>query len=506
MFESGLERAVRKVGDQPAFSCEGETLTWREIVERGKRLAAGYAEMGLKPGDRVASFMLNSLPNVEMFIAAHYSGVAIVPINFRWSLDEVRYALEDCTPSLLIAGSEFEPTAIAAAEGLETIVYSVAGESTPYEKLRSHKMMEPQAHDPSALFGIFYTGGTTGRSKGVMLSRLNIYSNVMACMAEGTLGEGQVGLHVSPLFHIAGALMLHCGFMSAAHNVVMPAFDPGRALKHIQDDKINQVLFVPTMLGAVLSHPDADKIDVSSIQNILYGASPMNLTMLKAGIDKFSPARFTQLYGMTETSPTGTVLHSSEFMGEGGNEALMTSVGRPLLGTEVRIVNSEGEELPRGEVGEICTRGPGVMLGYWNKPEATTEALQNGWMLTGDGGYMNDDGFVYLADRIKDMIITGGENVFSVEVESVLTMHPAVLQCAVVGKPHEHWGEAVHAVVVLHEGQAVTEDELITFCREKLTAFKCPRSVDFNAEPLPLSAAGKILKRKIRERYWPEGD
>ena len=505
MFEAGLERAVRLNGDLPGFTCAGETVTWREIVERGKGLAQGYADLGLKPGDRVAALMSNSLPQVEMFIAAHYSGVAIVPLNFRWSVDEISYALQDCTPALLIASSQFEAAAVKAAENTTTKVYSIGGKSPSYESLFGADMMEPKQHPADGLFGIFYTGGTTGRSKGVMLSRLNVYSNALACMAEGAFGEGQIGLHVSPLFHIAGALTLHCGFLSASHNIVMPAFDPEQALRHIAEDAVNQVLFVPTMLGAVLDHPDLPETNVSSITNILYGAAPMNPTMLKRGLEVFSNARFTQLYGMTETSPTATVLHSSEFTGKVGGEGRMTSVGRPLLGTEVRIMNSSNSEAERGEVGEICTRGPGVMLGYWNQPEATAEAMRDGWMYTGDGGYMDDDGFVFLADRLKDMIITGGENVFSVEVESVLTMHPAVQQCAVVGKPDEKWGEAVHAVVVLHDGKVADEAELIAFCRERLTAFKCPRSVEFDDEPLPLSAAGKILKREIRERYWPSG-
>jgi long-chain acyl-CoA synthetase len=459
--------------------------------------------MGLKPGDRVATLVTNSLASVEMFIAAHYSGVAIVPLNFRWNLDEVRYALEDCAPAVLIADQAFEGTALAAAEGRETRVYSVAGAAPDYQTLRADHEAQPLQLPSDSLFGIFYTGGTTGRSKGVMLSRGNLWSNVVACMAEGAFGEGEVGLHVSPLFHIAGALCLHCAFLSASRNIIMPAFDAGKALGHFERDQINQVLLVPTMLGAVLNHPQMATTNVSSLRNILYGAAPMTPTMLERAIGTFTKARFTQLYGMTETSPTATVLHSREYLSDQSRRGLMTSVGRPILGTEVRIMRTDGSEAARGEVGEICTRGPGVMLGYWNKPEATAEALQDGWMRTGDGGYMDYDGFVFLADRIKDMIITGGENVFSVEVECVLAMHPAVQQCAVVGIPHDHWGEQVHGVVVLHDGQDASEEELIAFCRERLSAFKTPRSIAFDSQALPVSAAGKILKRDIRARYWP---
>jgi long-chain acyl-CoA synthetase len=508
MFETALERAARMVGGKTAFACQDQSWSWQSLTDRAKSLAGGWRKAGLKPGDRVATLLANGLTAVEVYAASIYSGVMTVPLNFRWSQQEVRYALDDCTPHFLVFDDNYRSLALASVEGTSVRLLDSgtagAGQTPHLDDMHADAPFEPVPFAADDLLAIFYTGGTTGRSKGVMLSRGNMFSNALAQMAEGLFGEHNTFLHASPMFHIAGALCVHAAFLSGSRNILLDRFDPGVALSLIESEGVNQTLWVPTMIGAVLDHPASATTDVSSMGNLLYGAAPITQTLLERAMLKFSNAQFTQLYGMTETSPTATVLHSREFAGPNGVPERARAAGRPVYGTEVRIGRPDGTECARGEVGEIMTRGPGVMKGYWNMPEATAEAVKSGWMHTGDGGYMDDDGFVYLADRLKDMIISGGENVFSVEVENVVAAHPVVNQCAVVGIPHEQWGEAVHAILVLNPGMDATDAELIQFCRLTLPGFKVPRSFERRDTPLPLSAAGKVLKRELRAPYWSQ--
>jgi long-chain acyl-CoA synthetase len=506
MFATSLYRAVRLYGDAPAFVQGDAILSWSSLVDRALQLAAGLKALGVRPGDRVAAVLANGFTMVELSACACLSEITIVPLNFRWTAGEIVHGLQDSGAKVVVLDDAFREVASEAARQVGvTVIDAGAGiidGSVSYASLFTGVKEDAIAPSPDRVLGIYYTGGTTGRSKGVMLTERNISSNACACMAEGMFGEQEVMLHASPAFHIAGALVMFASFLSGARGVLLSAFEPGAALRAIETHKVTQALLVPTMLGMVLDHPAFAETDTTSFATLLYGAAPMPPALLKRAMTLMPWCRTIQLYGMTETAPTSSVLHSRMFAGPAARPDLITSVGRPIFGTELAIIDADGREVERGAFGEIAVRGPGVMAGYWGQAEATAEAIVDGWMRTGDGGLMDADGFVFLADRIKDMIISGGENVFSIEVENAVTRHPAVRQCAVIGVPHPVWGEAVHAVVVLHEGAHASEEEIVALCRDHLAAFKVPRSVSFRAEPLPISGAGKVLKRELREPYW----
>jgi acyl-CoA synthetase (AMP-forming)/AMP-acid ligase II len=316
-------------------------------------------------------------------------------------------------------------------------------------------------------------------------------------------GEDSVYLHAAPMFHLADISMLvGISFAPGAH-VVIPKFDPADVLRVIGQERVTITLLVPTMLGMVLNEFDPAIHDLSSLTTIFYGASPMPTAMIEQALRVMPSVSFIQAYGMTELAPAATVLEAKHHALAGPFVSKLRSAGRAIQIADVMVADPDDVEVPRGTVGQILVRGPGVMKGYWNKPELTAETLRGGWMHTGDAGYMDDDGFLYVVDRIKDMIITGGENVYSAEVENAICKHPAIAMCAVVGIPHEKWGEQVHAILLLKPGCRLNEDDVIAHCRTLIAGFKCPRSVEFRTEPLPISGAGKILKRQLRAAYWP---
>ena len=350
--------------------------------------------------------------------------------------------------------------------------------------------------------GIFYTGGTTGFSKGVMLSHRSLWASAMAWLAEAEALPQSVVLHAAPMFHLAdvGAIV---GFTIAGIvNAVIPFFTPEGVLAAIERFRVTDLLLVPTMINMLVSHPKIAETDVSSIRRLAYGGSVIPEAVLARAIAAFPNCRFTQAYGQTELSPIATLLLPEHHVLEGPNAGRLNSAGRPAACNEVEIVDPNDVEVPRGTVGEIRCRGPNTMLGYWNKPQETAAALRDGWVYTGDAGYMDDEGFVFIVDRLKDMIVSGGENVFSAEVENAVFNHSAVAQCAVVAIPSAEWGEAVHAIVILKEGRAATAEEIIAHCRCEIAHYKCPRSVEFRTEPFPLSGVGKVLKRELRAPYW----
>jgi long-chain acyl-CoA synthetase len=469
------------------------------------RLSAGLARLGIVRGERLAMLLPNGLAGIELFASAVLSGHVIVPLNFRWSIDELADALADSAAKALVVDDHFRDAGVSAAARGQTILIDCgcnpAEGSIIYESLFDPVSSPTNDCADSDLLAIFYTGGTTGRSKGVMLSRGNVAYVALAGMAERAYGTDEVYLHTSPSFHIAGAMNVFQAFISASRNVILPRFEAGAALAAIAAQGVTQSLLVPTMIGMILDHPSFTETDTSSVRRILYGAAPMTDSLLNRAMAAFPQAEFMQLYGMTETASNACILHSREFTPPDGKRLRSRSVGRAMVGSEVGIFSPAGDPLPPGAVGEIAIRGPGVMLGYWNRPDATAAAIRGGWMHTGDGGSMDAEGYVFLADRIKDMIISGGENIYSLEVEAVLVQHPSVRQCAVIGVPHPVWGEAVHAIVTLVDGAPFDERALIDFCRGTLSGYKLPRSIEHRDE-LPLTAAGKVMKRALRAPFW----
>jgi long-chain acyl-CoA synthetase len=483
--------------------------SWAEFHDRVRRLAGGLQSLGVGPNDRVALLMINNDRHVETMVGAPWAGGVVVNLNYRWSVAELGEAIDDCTPKVLMLDDANLEAGLKLAEGRThrmKLVY--AGDSTcPKGMVAYEKLVDEFAPAQDAgrtgddLFTILYTGGTTGHSKGVMLSHANQISCSLSSIADGLFTEKAVYLTAMPMFHAGGIWPFISCMASGARTVLVPGFQPEQALEIIQRERVTEALLVPTMIQMLIEHPLFKQYDTSSFTTIIYGASPITEALLDRAIVAFPQSRFIQCYGMTELSPLACVLHNDNLHGEPRQRGRHRAAGRSTYAVEVEIVDENDRPVPRGTVGEIVARGPNVMLGYWNKPEQTAEAKRNGWMHTGDGGYMDEDGYVYVVDRVKDMIISGGENIYSIEVENAIAQHPAVRQCAVIGIPSKEWIETVHAIIVPNPGHVVSADEIIEHCRARIARYKCPRSVEFRDEPLPLSHANKILKRELRAEY-----
>ncbi|MBO3275123.1 long-chain-fatty-acid--CoA ligase [Pseudomonas schmalbachii] len=512
-FTQALHRHVQVRPNKTAIRFEGRSLTFAELGNRVARLAAGLKSLGVNSGDRVAMLSLNSQRYIEYFLAVPWADAVLNPVNTRWSVPEIVYSLDDSETTVLIVDETFKAHASRIASEAKIapiLIYAGDGEVPEgmhgYEALiAGHEPVEDVRRGGDALLGIFYTGGTTGFPKGVMISHTNAGFGIMAVREPGTNGLNSVVLQVMPMFHMAGFINIAALLVSGGTHVVRSSFVPQAMLETIANDRITEVLLAPTMIQMLLDRRDADaqaaELDLASLEAISYGASPITPALLDRARTAFPNAGFYQGYGMTELAPLATLLGAEYHTPEHAASGKMYSAGLPGSCVEVRIVDPEDREVPRGSIGEIVVRGPNVMIGYWNKPEATAEALRNGWMHTGDGGYMDEDGFVYVCDRLKDMIVSGGENVYSAEVETAMASHPAIGQCAAIGIPSEKWGESVHAVVVLKPDASLTAEELIAHCRERIAGYKCPRSVEFR-DTLPLSGVGKVLKTELRKPYW----
>lgn len=506
-LSSALMRAAQIAPERVALRFGDQTFTWAEFGERAPRIAGGLADLGVGKGDRVAMLGLNNARYSELFHCVPWVGGIVVPLNWRWSEVELAYALDDCEPRVLFADEQMMPMAKALCETrpnvrLVAMTELRAPDLPHYDDLLNAALIADCALTGNDLYGIFYTGGTTGFSKGVMLSHRNVLSGATVAQREGYWREDDIYVVAAPYYHASGTWPLISMLAAAGTSIVLPAFDATAALRAIEEYKATTSLLVPTMIQMVIDHPNFAKTDLSSLKTVVYGASPITEALLSRALAALPNAEFVQAYGMTELSPQIAALHHRYLLGPNRELGRHRAAGRACYGMELKIVDEDDNELPRGEVGEIVARGESVMLGYWRRPDETEKALRNRWMHTGDGGRMDDDGFVYVVDRIKDMIISGGENVYSVEVENVIAQHPAVHGCVVVGIPHEKWVEQVHAIVILRDGAAASEDDLISFARTQLAGFKVPRSVTFRTEPFPLTPANKILKRALREPYW----
>jgi len=503
-----LTRAVQTRHRFPATLYQERQRSWAEVGQRVPRLAAGLRALGLRPGDRLAVLAFNSDNYIELFFAAAWANLVIVPLNTRWAVPENVYSLQDAGCAGLVVDDGFAPQVPELLKGhAMPHVLHMGDQPTPagmhgYEALIAQTPpMADECGRDDELCGIYYTGGTTGHPKGVMLSHKNFIAASINWIATLHFSDQTRYMHSAGLFHLAGASPAFALTLAGGTHVCLPKFDAVLAFEAIQTHRVNYVLFVPTMINMMLNHPDFQRYDLSSVRYCEYGASPIPDAVLAAAIQKLPSWEFIQGYGMTETAAlTVSLPWRYHFDGEHGPHKRQAA-GRAAYGVDVRIVDPEGRELPRGTPGEIAVRGAQVMLGYWNKPEATAAAIRDGWMHTGDGAWMDEDGFIYIVDRVKDMIISGGENIYSREVENAVHAHPAVRECAVIGVPDEKWGEAVMAVVALKDGQSVSEQEIIDHCRKLIANYKCPRRVEFR-EALPLSGAGKIMKNVLREPYW----
>lgn len=501
----------KAAGERPnATACifQGRRKTFAQLRDRVARLAAGLHKLGVRPNDRVAILALNSDRYLEYIYACFWAGAVINPVNTRWSSSEIAYSLNDCASHVLFVDDNFEHLVEplqALCPDLSTIIHcgenAASSDWLCWDELIDCPPLQDVQRSGADLAGVLYTGGTTGMPKGVKLSHTNLASNALSTLAAASRPELNTVLHVAPLFHVGGlAAVLQTALRGACH-VLLSAFDSAQVLSAIANERVGETFLVPTMLRRLLDDPGFATHDLSSLRNVVYGAAPIDAELLRRAIEALPNSQFMQVYGMTELGPVAAVLSAASHCAQGTGLHRLASAGRPAPACELRIVDADGNDQDVGATGEIVARGPGVMLGYWNKSDETAQTLRNGWLHTGDAGYLDADGFLYVTDRLKDMIVSGGENIYSSEVENTILAHPEVQLCAVIGIPDGLWGESVHALVVLHPGSQLDERQIRSFCRERIAGYKCPRSVELRAQ-LPLSAAGKLLKYQLREAFW----
>ncbi len=516
----GLRRCTERRGNELALVCGNREVSWRQLESRVSRLAGGLDSLGLEAGDRVAMLSHNCTEYFEFSYGVLWAGGAIVPLNNKLVREELVYILDHSGARFLIADEDFRPLVegfVAELKSLEQVIYfsgvadseleglsdlSTLDSLSDYEKLiASSEPLEDQLRGYEDMAGIFYTSGTTGKPKGAMLSHRNLIWNAMGGIINYKFDESTVYLHATPLFHAAGGSRVFTMITAGTTNVILPKFDVPNLLSVIEQYRATSLLLVPTMINRLVNEPTLDNYDLSSLRMIAYGASPMPQAVLADALQKLPQVGFCQAYGMTELSPAATFLESRYHVLEGPGSGRLLSCGRAVWGADVRIVDEQRQALAQGEVGEIAVRGPMVMQGYWQNPEATAEAIEDGWMHTGDAGYCDEEGFIYIVDRIKDLVITGGVNVASVEVENCIYQLDEVAECAVFGIPHPDWVEAVHAVVVLKPGSSCTAEDIIQHCKNNIAIYKSPRSVEIREEPLPVSGTGKIMKNELRKSF-----
>jgi long-chain acyl-CoA synthetase len=505
---SALARTVRFYGDRTAVLDRSGQFTWTEFAQRVARAGGALQSLGVGRGERYGIIARNSFRQAELIQAGYWIGAVPVPVNYRLAPPEIAYVLENAECTLLIVEDLFdeliESPDLAPWSGNLLLLGGgkVSADVPRYDALLDQAgpaAMCDCAEQEDAL--LIYTGGTTGRAKGVRLSHRNIVSNALQLGFElGPRGD-DVYLHVAPMFHSADLLATPYA-MAGAAQVFLPKFSGQAVLHAIQHYGVTVSMMTPTMLILTMQEPDIETYDLSSLRQLIYGSSPMAAEWIAKMLQSFQGVELVQGYGLTETSPILTLLHMAEHHRaiETGQHELLRSAGRPVPGVELRIVDEAGQDVPAGGAGEVVVRGPNVTTGYLKRPEATETAFRAGWFHTGDVGRIDNQGYLYLLDRKKDLIITGGEMVFSSEVEAVLYQSPKVHECAVVGVPDETYGEALLAAVVPTPGQTLSDKELIAHCRDKIGGYKIPRRYVF-LEELPKSAMDKILKTELRRRY-----
>jgi acyl-CoA synthetase (AMP-forming)/AMP-acid ligase II len=493
------------------FAVHGERrLTYREALSAVNRIANAFVAAGLRVGDRVAVLSKNSIEYVLVYFAASKAGVAVVPLNRRLGVPEWKYVLDDARPRMLIAAGQYLTAIDSIRSKLETLEHFVTSDAVGlvgWESIRDWVTDGPST-PPECLVTEesdayqMYTSGTTGHPKGAVLTHRAVTANARQIGHALQLEPAERSLVLTPLFHASAVPSTFSCISRGGCLYIQEDFDPSEVVRALSEERISYAALVPAMIQACLvGVPDAAERSYDSLRLIYYGASPIAERTLRWAMDVFR-CGFVQSYGMTEAAQSLTFLSPADHRrGLDEQPKLLLSAGRPAMGTEIRTVDDNDAPVPNGALGEIVARGPQLMRGYLNRPEESAEVLRGGWLHTGDIGYVDEEGYLYVQDRLKDMIVSGGENVYPRIVEDVLFRHPAIADAAVIGVPDERWGETVKAVVVLRAGATATEEEIISFCRRKLGGFELPRSVDF-VDALPRNASGKVLKRDLREPYW----
>ena len=511
-----LHKAYKFFPKKEAIVCGRDRWTYLEFYDRLGRLSHSLKKFGVGKDDKVAILH----PNCHYFLEAYYGitqiGAISVPINYRLSPKEIAFILEDSESKILIADPMFQEQ-IDSIRGeiqrIERILWTGKGKGEETRDLNYEKVLsQTNADEITAplitsedVAQIYYTSGTTGRPKGVMLSHKNVTTHALGTIAEIHLTDRDVWIHVAPLFHLADAWATWAVTWVGGTHVLVREFDAKVVLETIEKEKVTLTNLIPTMLNLMVNHQDVGKYDYRSLRVLLSGGAPIAPEVVRKIVETFK-CDYIQTYGMTETSPYLTLSILKEHLDRLPYEDRLrfkSKTGREFIGVELKVINDRGEEVKKDEkeVGEIIVKGDIVTKGYWKLPEETAKSIKDGWLYTGDMAVMDEQGYVTIVDRKKDMILTGGENVYSTEIENVLYMHPAILECAVIGVPDEKWGEAVKGIVVLKPGQKATTQEIIQFCKERIAHYKAPKSIDF-IDALPRTGSGKIHKKGLRDSYW----
>lgn len=495
---AAFARNADALPDGLAYSEGGADVLWPEAARRIGSIAGALRERGVTPGARVATLSGNSARHFEVLMATWWAGGIVVPVNSRLADAEVRHILHNSGASILVTTSELRPD-LTGIEGAAPEVL-LMDDGDLYGRLLATEVMANNLASLDETAAIFYTGGTTGVPKGVELTHGNFLFAAMGMQRDGRHTPSTVYQHAAPLFHLADFGIGLGVTLAGGTHVFLESFSPEAFYQQVRQCGVTHINLVPTMLKSVLDAPERDDEALRQVESVTYGAAPISPTLLENLNRAMPSAEIQQFYGMSEAAGAVTRL-SPENHRLDTEPVKLKAAGQALPGIELRIVGSDMQTLPKGEPGEIAMRGPHVMRGYWNAPELTSEAVVDGWLRSGDVGYMDQDGFVFILDRFKDMVITGGENVYCSEVENAVAKHPAVSACSVFGVPDDKWGESVHCVVVVKPGHTTNADDLNRHCRQLIAAYKSPRSYEIRHEDLPVSAVGKINKVALRREY-----
>ena len=487
IYIHSLGRASRFYADRTALAPGGARLTFRELHERVQGIASALSKLGFRVGDRLGLLLPNGPEYIQLVYACSLLGVIVVPLNTRLSLAEIDRVLADASPHGLVRHSSLPvPTVRLPRERvLDQEPLEVRNDSFP-----------DVFYDPQAALALIYTSGTTGHPKGVMVTHANVLANVQNFNFWMRYTEAGVYLHAAPIFHIADFPCMFAAPAFGACQVTIPKFDPRGFCEAVDRERVSHTVLVPTMINLLTQFSEVKKYDLSSLQVLAYGGSPMAPDLIRRTRELLPQVKLVQAYGLSESGFL-TGLQDQEH-----TDDRLLSCGRPCPGIDLRVTDDSGKQVEVGKSGELVARGANIMPGYWNNPGETALVFRDGSFRTGDIGYQDSEGYFYILDRAKDMIVTGGENVYSREVEAVIYAHPAVREAAVFGIPDPRWGEVVMACVMLKPGSTLTADDLIAFCRKSLASYKIPRRIEFSDTELPKSGSGKILKRLLRERFW----